>query len=234
MSFFALLARASRGRSKLFVSLQLGLQIRMSLPAWRPMEPLFLSTGRLLYIIWKLGPLITSLCWAIHQSATTTTRAPPAAVKKRTKLNNNLYDSQIKITIKSYWRLTTCSYYFILFSFKHDLDICLWAWWRFQLVVEACHSLVASWRMSREKRRRQVLRDWHVTYRGSDLDANNKNDCRQQDSHFARHRLVTDLPSVKFGAVRWAHQTLFQRETFLHCGICGWRMETIRGIMLGQ
>lgn len=30
--FFALLARASRGRSKLFVSLQLGLQIRMNLP----------------------------------------------------------------------------------------------------------------------------------------------------------------------------------------------------------
>lgn len=70
--FFALLARASRGRSKLFVSLQLGLQIRMSLPAWRPMEPLFLSTGRLLYIIWKLVPLIASLCWAIHQSATAT------------------------------------------------------------------------------------------------------------------------------------------------------------------
>lgn len=83
MSFFALLARASRGRSKLFVSLQLGLQIRMSLPAWRPVEPLFLSTGRLLYIIWKLGPLITSLCWAIDQSATTTSEASCAAGKKK-------------------------------------------------------------------------------------------------------------------------------------------------------
>lgn len=72
MRFFALLACASRGRSKLFVSLQLRLQIRMSLPAWRPMKPLFLSTGWLLYIIWKLGPLITSLCVAIHQAATAT------------------------------------------------------------------------------------------------------------------------------------------------------------------
>lgn len=94
MSFFALLARASRGRSKLFVSLQLGLQIRMSLPAWRPVEPLFLSTGRLLYIIWKLGPLITSLCWAIDQSATTTSAASCAAGKKWRKQSNIWYDSQ--------------------------------------------------------------------------------------------------------------------------------------------
>lgn len=78
MRFFALLACASRGRSKLFVSLQLGLQIRMSLPAWRPMKPLFLSTGWLLYIIWKLGPLITSLCRAIHQAATGVHRLPAA------------------------------------------------------------------------------------------------------------------------------------------------------------
>lgn len=68
--FFALLGRASRGRSKLFVSLQLGLQIRMSLPAWRPVQPLFLSTGRLLYIIWKLGPLITSSCRAKRHIST--------------------------------------------------------------------------------------------------------------------------------------------------------------------
>lgn len=45
-------------------------KLGMSLPAWRPMKPLFLSTGWLLYIIWKLGPLITSLCRAIHQTAT--------------------------------------------------------------------------------------------------------------------------------------------------------------------
>lgn len=38
MRFFALLARASRGRSKLFVSLQSGLQIRMSFPCERTHE----------------------------------------------------------------------------------------------------------------------------------------------------------------------------------------------------
>ena len=49
-------------------------------PAWRPMKPLFLSTGWLLYIIWKLGPLITSLCGAIHQAAAAYRR--PAAGKR--------------------------------------------------------------------------------------------------------------------------------------------------------
>lgn len=121
--FFALLARASRGRSKLFVSLQLGLQIRMSLPAWRPMQPLFLSTGWLLYIIWKLGPLIPSSCWAMHQTATANGADTCRLGGGKTSLQNAAFRDRFSFLFSSKHKVFLC-YFNLHFKKKNMPSSC--------------------------------------------------------------------------------------------------------------